>query len=67
MTAPAVFCMALVQNALGFLLVRFFIGFSLATFVGCQFWCSSMFNTKIVGTGEAPAARSAWHAMRPCM
>jgi NNP family nitrate/nitrite transporter-like MFS transporter len=55
LTAPAVFTVALVTNGMGFLLCRLFIGFSLCTFVGCQFWCSSMFSTKIVGTGEAPA------------
>ncbi len=56
MTAPCVFCMAMVNSATSFILVRFFIGFSLACFVACQFWCTSMFNTKIVGTANAFAA-----------
>ncbi|MCO5611669.1 hypothetical protein L7F22_065924 [Adiantum nelumboides] len=48
LTAPAVFYMATV-TATGFILCRFFIGFSLATFVTCQFWMSSMFSSPIVG------------------
>ncbi|MCO5555630.1 hypothetical protein L7F22_009175 [Adiantum nelumboides] len=49
LTAPAVFCMATVSTATGFILCRFFIGFSLATFVTCQFWMSIMFSSPIVG------------------
>ncbi|MCO5548946.1 hypothetical protein L7F22_002410 [Adiantum nelumboides] len=48
--APAVFCMATVSTSIGFLLSRFFIGFSLATFVSCQYWMSSFFNAEIVGS-----------------
>ena len=55
-TAPAVYCIGLATNAIGFIISRFFIGFSLATFVACQFWCTSMFNTRIVGTANAFAA-----------
>ena len=55
-TAPAVFCMSLANSALSFLLCRFFIGFSLATFVATQFWSSVMFNGKIVGTANATTA-----------
>jgi NNP family nitrate/nitrite transporter-like MFS transporter len=38
LTAPAVFLIGLSTNALGFVLSRLFIGFSLAIFVACQFW-----------------------------
>jgi MFS transporter, NNP family, nitrate/nitrite transporter len=56
LTAPAIYCMSMVQNAIGFIIARLFIGFSLAAFVCCQFWCTSMFNTKIVGSANAIAA-----------
>lgn len=55
-TAPAVFCIGLSMNAAGFIISRLFIGFSLATFVACQFWCTSMFTTRIVGSANAFAA-----------
>lgn len=56
LTSPCVFCMSMVGGAGGFIAVRFFIGMSLAVFVACQFWCSSMFTTRIVGTANAVAA-----------
>jgi NNP family nitrate/nitrite transporter-like MFS transporter len=56
LTAPAVFCIGLSTNAAGFIVSRLFIGFSLACFVACQFWCTSMFTTRIVGSANAFAA-----------
>jgi NNP family nitrate/nitrite transporter-like MFS transporter len=56
LTAPAVYCIGLSTSAAGFIVSRLFIGFSLACFVACQYWCTSMFTPKVVGTANAFAA-----------
>ncbi|KAH9619739.1 hypothetical protein KSS87_000256 [Heliosperma pusillum] len=52
LTSPAVYLTATVSSSAGFTLVRFFTGFSLATFVSTQFWMSSMFSPPVVGSAN---------------
>ncbi|XVE92374.1 hypothetical protein REPUB_Repub01dG0091900 [Reevesia pubescens] len=55
LTAPAVYFTSMASSPVAFLLVRFFTGFSLATFVSTQFWMSSMFSAPVVGTANGVA------------
>lgn len=55
LTAPAVYCTSIISSANSYLLVRFFTGFSLATFVSTQFWMSSMFSTNVVASANGLA------------
>ncbi|KAH0450975.1 hypothetical protein IEQ34_021667 [Dendrobium chrysotoxum] len=49
LTAPAVFLTSTISSPTGFLLARFFTGFSIASFVSTQYWMSSMFSAPRVG------------------
>lgn len=55
LTAPAVYFTSIASSPVSFLLVRFFTGFSIATFVSTQFWMSSMFSAPVVGTANGVA------------
>ncbi|CAL0313183.1 unnamed protein product [Lupinus luteus] len=52
LTAPAVYCTSMISSPTSFLLVRFFTGFSLSTFVSTQFWMSSMFSAPVVASAN---------------
>ncbi|EOY00559.1 Nitrate transporter2.5 isoform 2, partial [Theobroma cacao] len=55
LTTPAVYFTSIASSPVSFLLVRFFTGFSIATFVSTQFWMSSMFSAPVVGTANGVA------------
>lgn len=55
-TAPILLCAAFISSPLSFILLRFFVGFSLANFVANQFWMSSMFSGCTVGLANGVAA-----------
>ncbi|KAG0456577.1 hypothetical protein HPP92_024365 [Vanilla planifolia] len=56
LTSPAVFLTSIVSSPVGFVLARFFTGFSIASFVSNQFWMSSMFSAARVGGANGLAA-----------
>ncbi|CAH2072753.1 unnamed protein product [Thlaspi arvense] len=56
LTAPAILSTALVSSSASFILVRFFVGFSLANFVANQYWMSSMFSGNVVGLANGVSA-----------
>ncbi|EPS59095.1 hypothetical protein M569_15715, partial [Genlisea aurea] len=53
LTAPPVFCFSVINSPTGFLLSRFFVGFSLANVVASLFWMSSMFSDSGTANGFA--------------
>ncbi|WOL17515.1 hypothetical protein Cni_G26308 [Canna indica] len=55
LTTPAVYFTALINSPSSYLLVRFFTGFSLGSFVSTQFWMSSMFSPPKVGVANGIA------------
>ncbi|KAI3722281.1 hypothetical protein L2E82_33313 [Cichorium intybus] len=55
-TAPILLSAAFISSPLSFILLRFFVGFSLANFVANQFWMSSMFSGCTVGLANGVAA-----------
>ncbi|KAK9061708.1 hypothetical protein SSX86_018891 [Deinandra increscens subsp. villosa] len=55
-TAPILLSAAFISTPLHFILLRFFVGFSLANFVANQFWMSSMFSSCTVGLANGVAA-----------
>ncbi|KAI3981468.1 hypothetical protein MKX01_007395 [Papaver californicum] len=55
LTSPAIYFTATISSPISFLLVRFFTGFSLSTFVSTQFWMSTMFSAKVIGTANGVA------------
>ncbi|KFK25697.1 hypothetical protein AALP_AA8G147300 [Arabis alpina] len=56
LTAPAILSAAFVSSPASFILVRFFVGFSLANFVANQYWMSSMFSGNVVGLANGVSA-----------
>merc|ERR1719238_563670 len=55
LAVPGMIILMTAQGGAGFILGRFIIGLSLATFVTCQVWCSQFFERRIVGTVNATA------------
>ncbi|XP_010922819.1 high-affinity nitrate transporter 2.3 [Elaeis guineensis] len=55
LTTPAVYSTAIIDSASSYLLVRFFTGFSIASFVSTQFWMSSMFSPPKLGVANGLA------------
>jgi NNP family nitrate/nitrite transporter-like MFS transporter len=53
LSSSAVFCMSMVESSAGYIICRCLIGFSLACFVCCQYWCTAMFSPNVVGTANA--------------
>ncbi|KAL8528196.1 hypothetical protein ACS0TY_005851 [Phlomoides rotata] len=56
LTAPAVLSVAFISTPNSFIIARLLIGFSLANFVTCQFWMSSMFSGEVIAVANGVAA-----------
>ncbi|KAH7532479.1 hypothetical protein FEM48_Zijuj04G0024300 [Ziziphus jujuba var. spinosa] len=56
LTAPVILATSLISSSTSFIIIRFLIGFSLATFVANQYWMSSMFSSPIVGVANGVSA-----------
>ncbi|CAH8271088.1 unnamed protein product [Arabidopsis lyrata] len=56
LTAPVILSASLVSSPRSFILVRFFVGFSLANFVANQYWMSSMFSGNVIGLANGVSA-----------
>jgi NNP family nitrate/nitrite transporter-like MFS transporter len=54
--AIATFGMAFVNSPISLMVTQSFVGILGATFVTCEYWASSMFNERIVGTANAITA-----------
>jgi len=52
---PGMVILMTAQGEAAYILGRFIIGLSLATFVTCQVWCSQFFERRIIGTVNATA------------
>lgn len=55
LSSAAVFGMSLVNSSASFIVCRCIIGFSLSSFVACQYWTSVMFTAPLVGSANALA------------
>ena len=53
LSSSAIFGMALVNSSAAFIVCRCIIGFSLSSFVPCQYWSSVLFTAPLVGTANA--------------
>ncbi|XP_010420099.1 PREDICTED: high affinity nitrate transporter 2.7-like isoform X2 [Camelina sativa] len=56
LTAPAILSAAFISSPTSFILLRFFVGFSLANFVANQYWMSSMFSGNVIGLANGVSA-----------
>jgi NNP family nitrate/nitrite transporter-like MFS transporter len=53
LSSSAIFGMPLVNSSAAFIVCRCIIGFSLSSFVACQYWTSVLFTASLVGSANA--------------